>query len=109
MYFYECINFCDTFTPQFLSLEYSNCTVAKGKIRQKFQISFIQILPNKFTPRFCPKNQKFPKARITRPTRSQSSSVFKFVEPKCQTATYQKCYIIRCIRVWKVVAYERPG
>ena len=55
------------------------------------------------------KNQKFPKARITRPTRSQSSSVFKFLEPKCQTATYQKCYIIRCIRVWKVAAYERPG
>ena len=106
MYFYECINFCDTFTPQFLSLEYSNCKVAKGKIRQKFQISFSKILPNKFTPRFCPKNQKFPKARITRPTRSQSSSVFKFVEPKCQTAFYQKCYIIRCIRVWKVVADE---
>ena len=84
MYFYECINFCDTFTPQFLSLEYSNCKVAKGKIRQKFQISFSQIQPNKFTPRFCPKNQKFPKARITRPTRSQSSSVIKFVEPKCQ-------------------------
>ena len=93
MYFYECINFCDTFTAQFLSLEYSNCKVAKGKIRQKFQISFSQIQPNKFTPRFCPKNQMFPKARITRPTRSQSSSVFKFVEPKCQTATYQKCCI----------------
>ena len=40
MYFYECINFRDTFTPQFLSLEYSNCKEAKSKIRQKFQISF---------------------------------------------------------------------
>ena len=84
MYFYECINFRDTFTPQFLSLEYSNCKVAKSKIRQKFQFSFNKILANKFTLRFCPKNQKFPKARITRPTRSQSTSVIKFVEPKCQ-------------------------
>ena len=43
---------------------------------------------------------------ITRPTRSSSSGVIKFVEPKCQTATYQKCYIIRCIHVWNVVAGE---
>ena len=43
---------------------------------------------------------------ITRPTRSSSSGVIKFVEPKCQTATYQKSYIIRCIRVWNVVADE---
>ena len=48
-----------------------------------------------------------PKARITRPTRSSSSGVIKFVEPKCQTVTYQKSYIIRCIRVWNVVADER--
>ena len=47
-----------------------------------------------------------PKARITRPTRSSSSGVIKLVEPKCQTATYQKTYIIRCIRVWNVVADE---
>ena len=47
-----------------------------------------------------------PKARITRPTRSSSSGVIKFVEPKCQTVTYQKSYIIRCIRVWNVVADE---
>ena len=33
-----------------------------------------------------------PKARITRPTRSSSSGVIKFVEPECQTATYQKSY-----------------
>ena len=39
-------------------------------------------------------------------TRSSSSGVIKFVEPKCQTATYQKSYIIRCIRVWNVVADE---
>ena len=61
MYFYEFINFCNTFTPQFLSLEYSNCKVGKEEIRkigQKFQISFSKILPNKFTPGFCPKNQK---------------------------------------------------
>ena len=45
-------------------------------------------------------------SRITRPTRSSSSGVIKFVEPKCQTATYQKSYIIRCIRVWNVVADE---
>ena len=43
---------------------------------------------------------------ITRPTRSSSSGVIKFVEPKCQTAAYQKSYIIRCIRVWNVVADE---
>ena len=43
---------------------------------------------------------------LTRPTRSSSSGVIKFVEPKCQTATYQKSYIIRCIRVWNVVADE---
>ena len=47
-----------------------------------------------------------PKARITRPTRSSSSGVIKFVEPKCQTVTYQKSYIIRCIRVWNVAADE---
>ena len=47
-----------------------------------------------------------PKARITRPTRSSSSGVIKFVEPKCQTATYQKSYIVRCICVWNVVADE---
>ena len=41
-----------------------------------------------------------------RPTRSSSSGVNKFVEPKCQTATYQKSYIIRCICVWNVVADE---
>ena len=35
-----------------------------------------------------------PKARITRPTRSSSSGVIKFVEPKGQTANYQKSYII---------------
>ena len=35
---------------------------------------------------------------------SSSSGVIKFVEPKCQTATYQKSYIIRCIRVWNLVA-----
>ena len=33
-----------------------------------------------------------PKARIARPTRSLSSGVTKFVEPECQTATYQKSY-----------------
>ena len=43
---------------------------------------------------------------ITRPTRSSSSGVIKFVEPKCRTAAYQKSYIIRCIRVWNVVADE---
>ena len=43
---------------------------------------------------------------ITRPTRSSSSGVIKFVEPKCRTATYQKSNIIRCIRVWNVVADE---
>ena len=59
MYFYECINFCDTFTPQFLSLEYSNCKVAKGKIRQKFQISFSQIQPNKFTQDFVQRIKSF--------------------------------------------------
>ena len=47
-----------------------------------------------------------PKARITRPTRSSSSGVIKFVEPKFQAATYQKSYIIRCVRVWNVVADE---
>ena len=47
-----------------------------------------------------------PKARITRPTRSSSSGVIKFVEPKCQTVTHQKSYIIRCIYVWHVVANE---
>ena len=41
-----------------------------------------------------------------RPTRSSSSGVNKFVEPKCQTATYQKSYIIRCICVWNVVTDE---
>ena len=45
-----------------------------------------------------------PNARITRPTRSSSSGVIKFVEP--QAATYQKSYIIRCVRVWNVVADE---
>ena len=43
---------------------------------------------------------------ITRPTRSSSSGVIKFVEPKCKTAAYQKSNIIRCIRVWNVVADE---
>ena len=43
---------------------------------------------------------------ITRPTRSSSSGVIKFVEPKCRTATYQNSNIIRCIRVWNVVADE---
>ena len=47
-----------------------------------------------------------PIARITRPTRCSSSGVIKFVEPKCQTVTYQNSYIIRCIRVWDVVADE---
>ena len=47
-----------------------------------------------------------PKAHIRRPKRSSSSGVIKFVEPKCQTGTYQKSYIIRCIRVWNVVADE---
>ena len=47
-----------------------------------------------------------PKARITRPTRSSSGGVIKFVEPKDQTANYQKSYIIGCIRVWNVVADE---
>ena len=42
------------------------------------------------------KRSIIPKARITRPTRSSSR----------QTATYQKTYIIRCIRVWNVVADE---
>ena len=37
---------------------------------------------------------------------SSSSGVIKFVAPKCQTAAYQKSYIIRCIRVWNVVADE---
>ena len=32
--------------------------------------------------------------------------VLLYVEPKCQTATYQKSNIIRCIRVWNVVADE---
>ena len=32
--------------------------------------------------------------------------VINFVEPKCQTPTYQKFYIIRCILVWNVVADE---
>ena len=41
-----------------------------------------------------------------RPTRSSSSGVIKFVEPKCLTATHQKSYIIRCVCVWNVVAYE---
>ena len=36
-----------------------------------------------------------PKARVTRPTSSSSSGVVEFVEPKRQTATYQKSYIIR--------------
>ena len=53
-----------------------------------------------------------PKARITRPL---SSGVIKFVEPWCQTATYQKPYIIRCEYVsgtlrccwWTEPAYER--
>ena len=48
-----------------------------------------------------------PKARITRPIRSSSSGVIKFLDPKCHTVTYQKSYIIRCIRVWNVVADER--
>ena len=47
-----------------------------------------------------------PKARVTRPTSSSSSGVVEFVEPKRQTATYQKSYIIRCICVWNVVADE---
>ena len=47
-----------------------------------------------------------PKARITRPARSSSSGAIKFAEPNCQTVTYQKSYIIRCIRVWNVVADE---
>ena len=47
-----------------------------------------------------------PNARITRPTRSSSSGVIKFVEPKFQAATYQKSYITRCVRVWNVVADE---
>ena len=47
-----------------------------------------------------------PNAHITRPTRSSSSGVIKFVEPKFQAATYQKSYIIRCVRVWNVVADE---
>ena len=51
-------------------------------------------------------NKIIPKACITRPTRSSSSGVIKFVEPKCLTATYQKSYIIRCVRVWNVVADE---
>ena len=58
MNFYECINFCNTFTPQFLLLQYSNCKKAKSKIPQKFQISFSKILPNKSSSGFCPKNQK---------------------------------------------------
>ena len=37
-------------------------------------------------------NKIIPKARITRPTRSSSSGVIKFVEPECQAATYQKSY-----------------
>ena len=37
-------------------------------------------------------NKIIPKARITRPTRSLSSGVIKFVEPECQAATYQKSY-----------------
>ena len=53
-----------------------------------------------------------PKARITRPL---SSGVIKFVEPWCQTATYQKPYIIRCEYVsgtlrccwWFESAYKR--
>ena len=53
-----------------------------------------------------------PKARITRPL---SSGVIKFVEPWCQTATYQKPYIVRCEYVsgtlrccwWTEPAYER--
>ena len=32
--------------------------------------------------------------------------VINLVEPKCQTPTYQKFYIIRCILVWNVVADE---
>ena len=47
-----------------------------------------------------------PNARITRPTRSSSSGVIKFVEPKFQVAIYQKSYITRCVRVWNVVADE---
>ena len=47
-----------------------------------------------------------PKARITRPTRFSSSGAIKFVEPNCQTVTYQKSNIIRCIRVWNVFADE---
>ena len=43
---------------------------------------------------------------ITRPTRSSSSGVIKFVKPNCQTVTYQKSYIIRCIRGWNIVADE---
>ena len=53
-----------------------------------------------------------PKARITRPL---SSGVIKFVEPWCQTATYQNPYIVRCEYVsgtlrccwWTEPAYER--
>ena len=48
-----------------------------------------------------------PKARITRPIRSSSSGVIEFLDPKYHTVTYQKSYIIRCIRVWNVVADER--
>ena len=33
-------------------------------------------------------------------------SIVKFVEPKFQAATYQKSYIIRCVRVWNVFADE---
>ena len=43
---------------------------------------------------------------IKRPTRSSSSAVIKFVEPKCKIAAYQKSDIIRCIRFWNVVADE---
>ena len=47
-----------------------------------------------------------PNARTTRPTRSSSSGVIKLVEPKFQAATYQKSYIIRCVRVRNVFADE---
>ena len=40
-----------------------------------------------------------PVVRSTRPTRYSISNITKYIEPKYKTVTYQKSYLIRCIRI----------
>ena len=52
------------------------------------------------------KSSILPVIRTSRPTRSSTSNVAKFVTRKCKTTTYQRSFFIRTCRIWNSLADE---